>query len=93
MTELAKWAWLILLIILFVGPWIFAIIAFDIVVFLLVLWLKPEWLDKFRDIALDEDKSLYILAYFGILLYLCRIEIWNNCITACLSPCEATNPN
>lgn len=46
MTELAKWAWIILLIILFVGPWIFAIIAFDIVVFFLVYWLKPEWLDK-----------------------------------------------
>lgn len=46
MTELAKWAWLILLIILFVGPWIFAIIAADIVIFLLVLWLKPEWIDK-----------------------------------------------
>ena len=45
MTELAEWAWIILLIILFVGPWIFAIIAFDIVVFLLVLWLKPEWLN------------------------------------------------
>ena len=36
MTELAKWAWLLLLIILFVGPWIFAIIAVDVVAFLLV---------------------------------------------------------
>ena len=47
MTELAKWAWLILLIILFTGPWIFAILAADVVVFLLVAWLKPEWLKKF----------------------------------------------
>jgi hypothetical protein len=46
MTELAKWAWLIVLIILFVGPWIFVIVGIDIAVYLLIYWLKPEWLDK-----------------------------------------------
>ena len=45
MTELAKWAWIILLCILFLGLWIFAIIAADIVIFFLILWLKPEWLE------------------------------------------------
>jgi hypothetical protein len=47
MTELAKWAWLILLCILFLGEWTLVIIVFDIVVFGLVAWLKPEWLEKF----------------------------------------------
>ena len=46
MTELAKWAWIILLIILFVGPWIFAIIAADILIYLLIRHYKPEWIDK-----------------------------------------------
>lgn len=46
MTELAIWAWIILLCILFLGPWTFLIIAIDIVVFLLVWKFKPEWLDK-----------------------------------------------
>ena len=47
MTELAKWALLILLCILFLGEWTLVIIVFDIVVFGLVAWLKPEWLEKF----------------------------------------------
>ncbi len=47
MTELAKWAWLILLCILFLGEWTLVIIVFDIIVFGLVAWLKPEWLEKF----------------------------------------------
>ena len=47
MTELAKWAWLILLCILFLGIWTFVIIGVDIVVFLFVMWLKPEWLKNF----------------------------------------------
>ena len=46
MNELAKWAWFVLLIILFMGPWFFVIIGIDLAVFLLVLWLKPEWLKK-----------------------------------------------
>ncbi len=44
MTELAKWVWIILLGVLFAGWWFFAIIAADLVVYLLILWLKPEWL-------------------------------------------------
>ena len=47
MTELAKWAWLILVIILFIGPAIFVILGIDIAVVLLVWWLKPEWLKHF----------------------------------------------
>lgn len=46
MNELAKWVWLVVLSILFLGGWFFVIIGIDIVVFLLVLWLKPEWLDR-----------------------------------------------
>lgn len=47
MTELAKWAWLILLIILFVGPYIFVVLGVEVAAFLLVRWLKPEWLERF----------------------------------------------
>lgn len=46
MTELAKWAWIIVLIIFFVGYDFLWFIAADVVVFLLIWWLKPEWLDK-----------------------------------------------
>ena len=46
MTEIAKWAWIILLIVLFFGPWIFAILAADVILFLLLKWLKPEWVEK-----------------------------------------------
>jgi hypothetical protein len=46
MNDLAKWAWLILLAILFAGPYVFLLIAVDVVVFLLILWLKPEWIEK-----------------------------------------------
>jgi len=45
MTELAKWAWLILLCLLFAGPlMIWAAIA-AVVFWVLVAWLKPEWID------------------------------------------------
>lgn len=47
MKAIAKWAWIIVLIIFFVG---FDIVWFIIVPFVLVLlvcWLKPEWLDWF----------------------------------------------
>ena len=47
MTGLAKWAWWILLIILFIGKWTLVLIAFYIVLFVLLVWLKPKWLDKF----------------------------------------------
>ena len=46
MNEIAKWAWIILLAILFAGPYVFLVIGIDVVVFLLILWLKPEWIEK-----------------------------------------------
>ncbi len=46
MTELAKWVWIIILVVLFIGPWIFALIAFDVAVYFLIMWLKPEWLEQ-----------------------------------------------
>jgi len=46
MNELAKWAWIVLLSILFLGKWVLAIIVVDIVIFALVVWLKPKWIDK-----------------------------------------------
>ena len=32
--------------ILWIGHWIFVILAIDVVAFILIAWLKPEWLDK-----------------------------------------------
>ena len=46
MTELAKWAWILLLCILFLGMWTFVIIGVDIVAVVFIMWLKPEWLQK-----------------------------------------------
>ena len=46
MTELAKWVWIILLIVLFVGTNIIWFILAEVILFLLIWWLKPEWLDK-----------------------------------------------
>jgi hypothetical protein len=36
-----------ILCILFLGSWTFVIIGVDVVAFLLVMWLKPEWLKNF----------------------------------------------
>ncbi len=47
MAELAKWVWIVLIAFLFVGPWLFAIIALDVIAFVLIAWLKPEWLERF----------------------------------------------
>ena len=46
MNELAKWAWLILLIILFAGPWTIVILGVDLLIILIVWLLKPEWMSK-----------------------------------------------
>ena len=46
MTELAKWAWILILCVLFLGYWTFVLIGVDLVAVLLVMWLKPEWLEK-----------------------------------------------
>lgn len=48
MNELAKWVWIILIVILFVGTDIFWILGASVVVGLLILWLKPEWYDKLK---------------------------------------------
>lgn len=47
MKEIAKWAWLILIGIIGLGFWFFVIIGVWLVVYLLVMWLKPEWLKYF----------------------------------------------
>jgi len=46
MNSLAKWVWFILLCILFVGEYIIYYIIVGVVAFVLIAWLKPEWLDK-----------------------------------------------
>jgi hypothetical protein len=45
MTTLAKWAWIILLAILFC-PYFFVAFGIGAVAAILLAWLKPEWLDK-----------------------------------------------
>ena len=47
MQELAKWVWIILITIFFIGPWVFVYIGLIALVYFLLLWLKPEWIDKF----------------------------------------------
>jgi len=44
MNSLAKWVWAILLCILFPSTLIVAGVI--IVLYILIAWLKPEWLDK-----------------------------------------------
>ena len=46
MNSIAKWAWILLLAILFAGPYVFVLIIVDVVLFLIILWLKPEWIEK-----------------------------------------------
>lgn len=46
MNTLAKWVWLILLCILFIGTDIIYYIIIAVVVTILIAWLKPEWLEK-----------------------------------------------
>ncbi len=48
MNEIAKWAWLIFLSVLFLGYWVFVILGVEIVAIALIYWLKPEWIDKMR---------------------------------------------
>ena len=42
MTNLAKWAWVILLCTLYFGPWTLALAAGSAAAALIVLWLKPK---------------------------------------------------
>jgi hypothetical protein len=46
MTTLAKWVWFAMLIIFFIGGDIVWYAAIAIISFVVILWLKPEWLDK-----------------------------------------------
>ena len=46
MNELAKWVWIILLSVLFLGEYVFWFILAEVILILLIWWLKPEWLDK-----------------------------------------------
>jgi len=46
MNALAKWVWMAILAIFFVGMDIFWYLGVGILVFLVVWWIKPEWLDK-----------------------------------------------
>ena len=48
MNELAKWVWIVIIVILFVGTDILWIVGAAVVVGLLVLWIKPEWYDKIK---------------------------------------------
>lgn len=47
MAAIAKWAWLVLLIILFAGPCALVIIAVDALAVIIVAFIRPEWLSKF----------------------------------------------
>lgn len=46
MNELAKWAWIILLMILFMGPYMWIVLGVYALAYALILWLKPNWIDK-----------------------------------------------
>lgn len=47
MKELGKWCWMIFLPLLTLGWWFFVIMAVEVVAFVLVLWLRPEWLEDY----------------------------------------------
>lgn len=46
MNELAKWVWIVLLGILFMGNWFFILMGINVVIILIVWLIKPEWLKK-----------------------------------------------
>lgn len=46
MKAFVKWAWLTFFIVLFIGPWVFALYAGYALAFLVVYKFKPEWLEK-----------------------------------------------
>ena len=43
MTDIAKWAWVIFICILWGGNLIFYVVPSVIAFWLLLVWLKPEW--------------------------------------------------
>ncbi len=46
MSELAKWAWVVFFAVLFLGYWFFVLIGVEVIILLLIAWLKPEWLES-----------------------------------------------
>ena len=46
MNELAKWAWIILLMILFMGKWMWIVLGVYLLIYALIVWFKPKWIDK-----------------------------------------------
>lgn len=45
MTEIAKWAWVIFLCLLWGANLILYVVPTVIAVWLLLIWLKPEWFE------------------------------------------------
>ena len=56
MNELAKWAWLILIPLLAFGYWALLLYGVGIVILLLIIWLRPEWLDDDKQSRLESKK-------------------------------------
>lgn len=50
MKELAKWIWIVLIVVLFLGTNVFLVVAINIVIIMLIWWLKPEWINKKKNI-------------------------------------------
>ena len=46
MTELAKWVWIVLIVVLCFGANIIWFVLAEVILILLIWWLKPEWLDR-----------------------------------------------
>lgn len=46
MNELVNFGWFILVAILCMGLWFFAVVAADVVIDHFKSWLKPEWLES-----------------------------------------------
>ena len=43
MTELAKWVWIVLIVVLCFGANIIWFVLAEVILILLIWWLKPEW--------------------------------------------------
>ena len=46
MKKLAFWAWMVVFVLLTIGHYFFWWLLAEAVLFLLVWWLRPEWIDK-----------------------------------------------
>ena len=47
MKSLAIWVWIVLIGVFLIGPWVLVYVGIIVGVYLLLLWLKPEWIDRF----------------------------------------------